>query len=134
MQNSILTEMNCDHQPNGQLYLRDVEQVPEGVDGLLGFVVGSRAGTDDCVRQVRDSLLQADVAAAINSFMHSSACLSCSLLVIDEHAEFVSSLAVIATLLVEFPEQVLESLPSAAVDLVLQELLDVRRFALKMLK
>ena len=71
-----------------------------------------------------------------NQFIHSFiyTCSSCSLLVIDEHAEFVSSLAVIATLLVEFPEQVLESLPSAAVDLVLQELLDVRRFALKMLK
>ena len=57
---------------------------------------------------------------------------SSSLLIIDEYAEFVSSFAVVATLLVEFPEQVLESLPSAAVDLVLQELFDVRRFALKM--
>ena len=71
-----------------------------------------------------------------NQFIHAFiyTCLSSSLLVIDEHAEFVSSLAVIATLLVEFPEQVLESLPSAAVDLMLQELFDVRGFALKMWK
>ena len=59
---------------------------------------------------------------------------SSSLLIIDEYAEFVSSFAVVATLLVEFPEQVLESLPSAAVDLMLQELFDVRGFALKMSK